>query len=248
VTVTCTPRTPSYTDRILTHSLPGRQGGLTWGHYDAVDCVTLSDHRPIAAALTLRLDRSVRVKAEQEEDESSEAVFLEGNGLRGLMSEQDAVIVHVTLAHLRVDVLRGGEGARKAVASSLSAAPSTAATGGGGAGVGIGAGGAEVVGEAKEVTVAFPLVSEDELAFLRKAAALDEVSSERVKKQESGPSLCLHHPSKAETPSAHPAHCHKLIHLPFLTLAFPSFPSAPLFTLLPLSLFVSSRSHCSACR
>jgi hypothetical protein len=140
-TVTCTPRTPSYTDRILTHSLPGREGGLAWVHYDAVDCITLSDHRPVAAALTLTLDRSVVARGPEGADTSPE-LYLEGGGLRGLSSE-DAVIMHVTLSQLRM-------------------------------GSGVVGGDA---GEPKELLVAFPLVSEDELAFLRKATALDEVCS-----------------------------------------------------------------------
>ena len=46
-------RTPSYTDRILTHSLPGKAPNLRWRAYDMADYVNLSDHRPVAAAFEL---------------------------------------------------------------------------------------------------------------------------------------------------------------------------------------------------
>jgi len=46
-------RTPSYTDRILSHSLPGRADRLSWRHYDIADAVRLSDHRPVAATLEM---------------------------------------------------------------------------------------------------------------------------------------------------------------------------------------------------
>ena len=51
-----TPRTPSWTDRVLTHSLPGKAPLLRWRQYDLADDVGLSDHRPVAAHLTLLVD------------------------------------------------------------------------------------------------------------------------------------------------------------------------------------------------
>lgn len=48
-------RTPSYTDRILSHSLPGRSDRLGWRHYDIADAVRLSDHRPVVALLDMQV-------------------------------------------------------------------------------------------------------------------------------------------------------------------------------------------------
>ena len=48
-------RTPSYTDRILSHSLPGRSDRMSWRHYDIADAVRLSDHRPVAAILEMQV-------------------------------------------------------------------------------------------------------------------------------------------------------------------------------------------------
>ncbi|EWM20980.1 Endonuclease/exonuclease/phosphatase [Nannochloropsis gaditana] len=53
-------RTPSYTDRVLTHSLPGQGGSLRLLHYDMCDAVELSDHRPVVATYTLQVDGQVR--------------------------------------------------------------------------------------------------------------------------------------------------------------------------------------------
>ena len=46
-------RTPSYTDRVLLHSLPGLEPQLTCVDYDACELLTASDHRPVAADLVL---------------------------------------------------------------------------------------------------------------------------------------------------------------------------------------------------
>jgi len=48
-------RTPSFTDRILTHSLPGRETELKWMNYSMVDGVSLSDHRPVTAILDMQV-------------------------------------------------------------------------------------------------------------------------------------------------------------------------------------------------
>eukprot|EP00952_Eustigmatos_sp_NYUAD-ZCMA_P012872 51479-Eustigmatos_ZCMA.PRE.1 len=49
-----TIRTPSYTDRVLTHTMPARSGRLQWRKYDMADHVTLSDHRPVVAMMKLQ--------------------------------------------------------------------------------------------------------------------------------------------------------------------------------------------------
>lgn len=54
------PRTPSYTDRILTHSLPGKAAYLRWGYYESCDLVELSDHRPVVATLSIKVASDVR--------------------------------------------------------------------------------------------------------------------------------------------------------------------------------------------
>ncbi|EWM22143.1 endonuclease exonuclease phosphatase family protein [Nannochloropsis gaditana] len=53
-------RTPSYTDRILTHSMPAKASQFRWLLYDSADLVGFSDHRPVAAAFELRADERVR--------------------------------------------------------------------------------------------------------------------------------------------------------------------------------------------
>jgi uncharacterized membrane protein YgcG len=53
-------RTPSYTDRVLTYSLPARQGGLRWLGYDMCAGMDVSDHRPVSAALEVMVDPQAR--------------------------------------------------------------------------------------------------------------------------------------------------------------------------------------------
>jgi len=48
-------RPPSYTDRILVHSLQDRECRLTLEKYDSTDAITLSDHRPVALASVLNV-------------------------------------------------------------------------------------------------------------------------------------------------------------------------------------------------
>ena len=49
-------RPPSYTDRILIHSLPDRQDRVTVQAYDFCDRLRVSDHR--AVSMTIRLEVS----------------------------------------------------------------------------------------------------------------------------------------------------------------------------------------------
>ena len=53
-------RTPSYTDRVLTHSLDGCSP-LIWGRYDLVQSVTLSDHRPVVATLEMPVSEPLKI-------------------------------------------------------------------------------------------------------------------------------------------------------------------------------------------
>ena len=51
-------RTPSYTDRVLTHSLPGMGPELVRsGAYGCAEALTVSDHRPVGQSLTLSVGR-----------------------------------------------------------------------------------------------------------------------------------------------------------------------------------------------
>ena len=52
-------RTPSYTDRILTYSQPGRKHRLQWKHYNLCESAFGSDHRPVCAVLELEVDPGV---------------------------------------------------------------------------------------------------------------------------------------------------------------------------------------------
>ena len=53
-------RTPSYTDRVLSHSMPGQGRLLRLLHYDMNDEIELSDHRPVVATYALTVDGGVK--------------------------------------------------------------------------------------------------------------------------------------------------------------------------------------------
>lgn len=53
-------RVPSYTDRILYHSLADVRSGLQLLNYSMCDAITGSDHRAVSAAFGLQVDRRVR--------------------------------------------------------------------------------------------------------------------------------------------------------------------------------------------
>lgn len=55
-------RVPSYTDRILFHSLPGVRAKVHLLHYGMCDQILGSDHRPVSAAFGLLVNRKVRRK------------------------------------------------------------------------------------------------------------------------------------------------------------------------------------------
>jgi hypothetical protein len=52
-------RPPSYTDRVLVHSLPDRRERITVQSYDSCDLVRVSDHRPVAMTLLLEVNSNV---------------------------------------------------------------------------------------------------------------------------------------------------------------------------------------------
>jgi len=52
-----TERTPSYTDRVLLHSLPGLESDLTCSRYQSDETLVISDHRPVSADLTWSTDK-----------------------------------------------------------------------------------------------------------------------------------------------------------------------------------------------
>lgn len=54
-------RVPSYTDRILFHSLPDVRAQLQLLAYQMCDSLRGSDHRPVSAAFRLAVNREVRV-------------------------------------------------------------------------------------------------------------------------------------------------------------------------------------------
>jgi hypothetical protein len=64
-------RIPSYTDRILYHTLPGRMGDITPGPYEVCDQVVASDHRPVTATFQILTDpRVVRGNGKSETGKS----------------------------------------------------------------------------------------------------------------------------------------------------------------------------------
>ena len=152
---TTSSRTPSYTDRILTHSLPGKGANLRWRHYDMMDGVSLSDHRPVCAHLTLLVDadcRGFRMRLAPSRHVSSpkaeESVRSLGSGslaTETAVDRDDLALFTILLSHPHVTFKVG---------SKLSTIFSSVA---------------------HETTVLFPLVSEDPLASERKAFSLEEV-------------------------------------------------------------------------
>lgn len=52
-------RPPSYTDRVLVHSLADRTSRLAFQAYDICEKVDISDHRPVSMAMTLEVNSSV---------------------------------------------------------------------------------------------------------------------------------------------------------------------------------------------
>lgn len=52
-------RPPSYTDRILAHSLEDRKDHLRRGPYELCDAVRGSDHRPVSQAFFLKVNAAL---------------------------------------------------------------------------------------------------------------------------------------------------------------------------------------------
>jgi hypothetical protein len=52
-------RPPSYTDRVLCHSLPGQGRDLTITKYELCEAMSGSDHRPVAALIDLHVGEGV---------------------------------------------------------------------------------------------------------------------------------------------------------------------------------------------
>lgn len=153
---TTSPRTPSYTDRILTHSLPGKGANLRWRHYDMMDGVALSDHRPVCAHLTLLVDadcRGFRTLPSPPRGVSSPKAegsvrFLGSTppATGTALEKEDLALFTIVLAHPYV-TLKGGSKFLTTLSGSTT----------------------------HEATVLFPLVSEDPLAAERKSSSLLEV-------------------------------------------------------------------------
>ena len=57
-----TERTPSYTDRVLLHSLPDLANELVCHTYSSCEALAVSDHRPVFADLSLRVHRHAAVR------------------------------------------------------------------------------------------------------------------------------------------------------------------------------------------
>ena len=150
---TTSARTPSYTDRILTHSLPGKGSNLRWRHYDMMDLVCLSDHRPVSCHLTLFVDADCRgfhilPSPPPEAVSPTDGSVLSRQATQaGVADKDDLVMFHISLSHPRV-TLKGGQRLLNGLTSGTTA---------------------------HEATVLFPLVSEDPLAEERKASSLGEV-------------------------------------------------------------------------
>ncbi|KAM3568103.1 hypothetical protein VYU27_009768, partial [Nannochloropsis oceanica] len=166
-------RTPSYTDRILTHSLPGKNHCLRWRHYDMADHVALSDHRPVCAALELNVDRSIRgfgilppPSLPHSHPESTHEREPEATAIA-----DDLVLFHIFLGRPRLE---------GRLATSILSGRSS------GSGIGCTRGSSSTVASSLssptllfksppyEVTVLFPLVSEDPLVDQRQFCTLGD--------------------------------------------------------------------------
>lgn len=89
-------RPPSYTDRILCHSLPDLMDDLIIEDYDMAEHITASDHRPVAAALRLTV-----TSADEEQDV--------GGSNSSNSSTMKPTIVEITLSDLRYVPKAAGE-------------------------------------------------------------------------------------------------------------------------------------------
>ena len=161
-------RTPSYTDRVLSHSLPGQGQLLRLLHYDMNDEIELSDHRPVVATYALTVDGGVRGfrstslsgrKRDVEEGENEEEEEEEEEDV-----EDDLAVFTFTFHRPQVEffVPPGAgeeEGGREGGRSKKA---------------GRGGGGALVLPSPHSVTFLFPLVPEDPVAEERLVSALGE--------------------------------------------------------------------------
>jgi hypothetical protein len=61
IAVTLKPgeRIPSYTDRVLVHTLPGKEADIRAGSYELCDELVCSDHRPVVSVFEILLDERV---------------------------------------------------------------------------------------------------------------------------------------------------------------------------------------------
>jgi len=178
-------RTPSYTDRILSHSMPGQGQLLRLLHYDMNDEIELSDHRPVVATFSLTVDGSVKGfrstslngkergegVAEDEGEEKDEG--------------QDLAVFTFTFRRPHVEFFvppRAGEEEEGSKGAKIT-------KNGGGGGVT-----SSVSPSPHTVVFLFPLVPEDPVAEERLASALGEAL----------PSVPLLAPSRGALPSTSP--------------------------------------------
>ena len=56
---------PSYTDRVLYHSMPRCEGELKLRAYESADTITFSDHTPVSATFELKLRSHLRAEMKQ---------------------------------------------------------------------------------------------------------------------------------------------------------------------------------------
>ena len=90
-------RIPSYTDRVLYHTLVDSRGAINGGVYEVCDQVVQSDHRPVTATFGLLVDeRVIRGKAEGEEAlvklSMSDMVLSGGLGAEGVNASEVVMV------------------------------------------------------------------------------------------------------------------------------------------------------------
>ena len=87
-----TTRIPSYTDRILLHSLLDKQQNIVISSYELCDSLTCSDHRPVSSCLTIKYN-TLKWKNQ---------MFLENNQTRLMQSQAMAQVIQKERTLLKI--------------------------------------------------------------------------------------------------------------------------------------------------
>jgi len=90
-------RTPSYTDRVLYHSLPGYETSITPGSYELCDHVVMSDHRPVCATFNIAVDEKISPVGGDGGGEGGESLY------KSVDREAGRVVFRLSFSDIRVN-------------------------------------------------------------------------------------------------------------------------------------------------